>query len=166
MSNRDGAGRDDEAVSRFVERFAAQLTEAGMQRMAARVFAQLLASDGGAMTSAELGEALRISPAAVSGAVSYLSQVNMVSREREPGSRRDRYVLHNELWYETFTRRDQILTLWEKTLRDGAASLGPDSPAGARIAETAEFFDFMQAELLALMDRWRTHRATLNLPPA
>ncbi|GAA3092083.1 hypothetical protein GCM10020254_41410 [Streptomyces goshikiensis] len=59
--------RNEEAVSRFVERFAAQLTEAGMQRMAARVFAQLLASDGGAMTSAELSEALRISPAAVSG---------------------------------------------------------------------------------------------------
>ncbi|MET9464859.1 MarR family transcriptional regulator [Streptomyces sp. NPDC006544] len=159
-----GVRRDDEAVSRFVERFAAQLTEAGMQRMAARVFAQLLASDGGAMTSAELGEALRISPAAVSGAVAYLTQVNMVSREREPGSRRDRYVLHNELWYETFTRRDQILVLWEKTLRDGAATLGTDSPAGARIAETAAFFEFMQEELLGLMDRWRTHRATLDLP--
>ncbi|MFD9333737.1 GbsR/MarR family transcriptional regulator [Streptomyces sp. NPDC060028] len=155
--------RDEGAVSRFVERFAAQLTEAGMQRMAARVFAQLLASDEGAMTSAELSEALRISPAAVSGAVSYLTQVNMVSREREPGSRRDRYVLHNELWYETFTRRDQILTLWEKTLREGVAGLGADSPAGARIAETAAFFEFMQHELLGLMDRWRTHRATLDL---
>lgn len=122
--------RNEEAVSRFVERFAAQLTEAGMQRMAARVFAQLLASDGGAMTSAELSEALRISPAAVSGAVAYLTQVTMVSREREPGSRRDRYVLHNELWYETFTRRDQALTLFEKTLRDGAAGLGADSCGG------------------------------------
>ncbi|MCI4082765.1 GbsR/MarR family transcriptional regulator [Streptomyces sp. CH8.1] len=155
--------RDEGAVSRFVERFAAQLTEAGMQRMAARVFAQLLASDGGAMTSAELGEALRISPAAVSGAVSYLTQVNMVSREREPGSRRDRYVLHNELWYETFTRRDQVLTQWEKTLREGAAGLGADSPAGARVAETAAFFEFMQGEMLGLMDRWRAHRATLDL---
>ncbi|MEV7519368.1 MarR family transcriptional regulator [Streptomyces sp. NPDC091371] len=155
--------RNEEAVSRFVERFAAQLTEAGMQRMAARVFAQLLASDGGAMTSAELSEALQISPAAVSGAVSYLTQVNMVSREREPGSRRDRYVLHNELWYETFTRRDQVLTLWEKTLREGAAGLGTDSPAGARIAETAAFFEFMQHELLGLMDRWRAHREGLNL---
>lgn len=155
--------RDGDAVSRFVEQFAAQLTEAGMQRMAARVFAQLLASDGGAMTSAELGEALRISPAAVSGAVSYLTQVNMVSREREPGSRRDRYVLHNELWYETFTRRDQVLTLWEKTLREGAATLGTDSPAGARVAETAAFFEFMQGEMLGLMDRWRAHKATIGL---
>ncbi|CAM5248445.1 GbsR/MarR family transcriptional regulator [Streptomyces avidinii] len=165
-SGRDAGARDGEAVSRFVERFAAQLTDAGMQRMAARVFAQLLASDGAAMTSAELGEALQISPAAVSGAVSYLTQVNMVSREREPGSRRDRYVLHNELWYETFTRRDQVLTLWGKTLREGAATLGTDSPAGARVAETAAFFEFMQGEMLGLMDRWRTHRATLGLGPA
>ncbi|MFD7629034.1 GbsR/MarR family transcriptional regulator [Streptomyces sp. NPDC059851] len=155
--------RDTEAVSRFVERFAAQLTDAGMQRMAARVFAQLLASDSGAMTSAELSEALQISPAAVSGAVSYLAQVNMVSREREPGSRRDRYVLHNELWYETFTRRDQVLTLWEKTLREGVAGLGAETPAGARVAETAAFFEFLQQELLGMMDRWRAHRATLDL---
>ncbi|MCX4527116.1 MULTISPECIES: GbsR/MarR family transcriptional regulator [unclassified Streptomyces] len=156
--------RSDEAVSRFVERFAAQLTEAGMQRMAARVFAQLLASDSGAMTSAELSEALRISPAAVSGAVAYLTQVTMVSREREPGSRRDRYVLHNELWYETFTRRDQVLTMFEKTLRDGVTGLGADTPAGARMAETAAFFEFLQGEMLAMMDRWRAHRATLDLP--
>ncbi|MFD7030942.1 GbsR/MarR family transcriptional regulator [Streptomyces sp. NPDC059917] len=159
----DTGARDEEAVSRFVERFASQLTEAGMQRMASRVFAALLASDGGAMTSAELSLALQISPAAVSGAVGYLTQVNMVSREREPGSRRDRYVLHNELWYETFTRRDQVLTLWERTLREGAAGLGPDTPAGTRIAETAAFFEFLQGEMLAMMDRWRVHRATLDL---
>ncbi|MEU9388286.1 MarR family transcriptional regulator, partial [Streptomyces sp. NPDC048279] len=29
----DAAGRDQEAVSKFVESFAAQLVEAGMQRM-------------------------------------------------------------------------------------------------------------------------------------
>ncbi|MEV6727695.1 MULTISPECIES: MarR family transcriptional regulator [unclassified Streptomyces] len=156
--------RSEEAVSRFVERFAAQLTEAGMQRMASRVFAQLLASDSGAMTSAELSEALQISPAAVSGAVAYLTQVTMISREREPGSRRDRYVLHNELWYATFTRRDQVLTLFEKTLRDGVAGLGANSPAGVRMAETAEFFEFLQGEMAGMMDRWRAHRATLDLP--
>ncbi|MFE9255641.1 GbsR/MarR family transcriptional regulator [Streptomyces sp. NPDC006879] len=157
-------GRDAEAVSRFVERFAAQLTEAGMQRMASRVFAALLASDDGCLTSAELGERLRISPAAVSGAVGYLSQVSMISREREPGSRRDRYRLHNELWYETFTRRDQVLTLWEQTLREGVATLGADTPAGARVAETAAFFEFLQQEMYSLLDRWRAHRATLDLP--
>ncbi|MFF8289085.1 GbsR/MarR family transcriptional regulator [Streptomyces sp. NPDC016309] len=153
---------NEEQVSRFVERFAAELTEAGMQRMASRVFASLLASESGSLTSAELSERLRISPAAVSGAIRYLNQVGMVSREREPGSRRDRYVLHNELWYETFTRRDQILTRWEAILRDGAETLGPDSVAGARVAETAEFFEFLQKEMHQMLDRWREHRATLS----
>ncbi|WP_345038423.1 GbsR/MarR family transcriptional regulator [Streptomyces sannanensis] len=156
-------GRDEEAVSRFVERFAAQLTEAGMQRMASRVFAALLASDSGSMTSAELAEQLRISPAAVSGAINYLAQASMVSREREPGSRRDRYVLHNELWYETFTRRDQLLTRWEGTLRDGAETLGQDTAAGTRVAETAAFFEFLQKEMHGMMGRWREHRAGLGL---
>ncbi|MFI6105920.1 GbsR/MarR family transcriptional regulator [Streptomyces sp. NPDC051310] len=151
---------NEEQVSRFVERFAAELTEAGMQRMAARVFAALLASEGASLTSAELAEQLRISPAAVSGAVRYLNQVGMVSREREPGSRRDRYVLHNELWYETFTRRDQLLVRWETVLREGARTLGPDSAAGARVAETAEFFEFLQEEMHRMLERWREHRAS------
>ncbi|MBM7437707.1 hypothetical protein JOC24_001090 [Streptomyces sp. HB132] len=105
----EGAGRDEDAVSRFVERFAAEMTEmteAGMQRMAARVFAPLLAADDASMTSAELGRQLRIGPAAVSGAINYLSQVRMVGRERDPGSRRDRYRLHDEIWYATFADRD------------------------------------------------------------
>ncbi|OEJ25849.1 MarR family transcriptional regulator [Streptomyces agglomeratus] len=154
------AGPDEEAVSRFVERFASEMTEAGMQRMASRVFAALLASPNASMTSAELAEQLRISPAAVSGAVRYLTQANMVSRQRDPGTRRDRYVLHNELWYETFTRRDQVLSRWEKVLRDGAQMLGPFTPAGARAAETAEFFEFLQKELLQLLERWKEHRGT------
>ncbi|WP_442812897.1 GbsR/MarR family transcriptional regulator [Streptomyces sp. NBC_01800] len=156
-------GRDEEAVSRFVERFAADMTEAGMQRMASRVFAALLADDDGSMTSAELSEQLQISPAAVSGAINYLTQVSMVGRERDPGSRRDRYRLHNEIWYATFASRDRVLTRWEHTLREGARTLGQDTPAGARLTETAEFFEFLQTELIGLMDRWRDYRKKLDL---
>ncbi|MFF9509367.1 GbsR/MarR family transcriptional regulator [Streptomyces sp. NPDC014724] len=158
--------RDEQAVSRFVERFASEMTEAGMQRMASRVFAALLADDDGSMTSAELAMALQISPAAVSGAVNYLTQVSMVGRERDPGSRRDRYRLHDEVWYTTFTQRDRVLTRWESTLRDGARTLGEHTPAGARLAETAAFFEFVQEELAGMMDRWREHRTTLDLPVA
>ncbi|MFJ8081882.1 DNA-binding transcriptional regulator GbsR (MarR family) [Streptomyces sp. SAI-170] len=150
--------RDAEAVSRFVESFAAQLVEAGMPRMPARVFGALLASDNGMLTSAELGEQLRISPAAVSGAVRYLAQVHMVSREREPGSRRERYRVHADQWYEALTNREAILKRWEDALRDGVTSLGPDTPAGRRIAETLAFFEFIEGELAAMMERWRAHK--------
>ncbi|MGW6605628.1 GbsR/MarR family transcriptional regulator [Streptomyces sp. NPDC055036] len=156
----DRRSRDEEAVSRFVERFAADMTEAGMQRTASRVFAALLSSDDASMTSAELSEQLRISPAAVSGAVRYLTQVSMVGRERDPGSRRDRYRLHNQGWYVTITQRDSVLSRWEHTLREGVETLGRDTPAGERVAETVEFFEFLQQELLALMDRWKDYQET------
>ncbi|MFI6980487.1 GbsR/MarR family transcriptional regulator [Embleya sp. NPDC050154] len=126
-----------------------------MQRMAARVFAALLAADSASMTSAELAEALRISPAAVSSAIAYLSQVRMVHREREPGFRRDRYRLHDELWYETYGERDKMLSRFEIVLREGAQSLGPDTPAGVRAQESADFFAFLQAEFVGVMERWR-----------
>ncbi|GAA2684126.1 GbsR/MarR family transcriptional regulator [Streptomyces lunalinharesii] len=159
---RRAAARDDAAVLTFVERFAAQMVDAGMQRMPARVFSCLLASDSGVLTSAELGERLQVSPAAVSGAIRYLSQVGMVSREREPGSRRDRYRVHSDQWYEALTRRDSVLTRWEDVLREGVASLGQESAAGRRLGETLAFTEFMQQELLGMMDRWRDHLADLR----
>ncbi|EPJ41588.1 hypothetical protein STAFG_1360 [Streptomyces afghaniensis 772] len=158
MTESARGARDAEAVSRFVESFAAQLVEAGMQRMPARVFAALLSSDEGSMTSAELGEQLRISPAAVSGAVRYLAQTHMVSREREPGSRRERYRVHGNQWYEALTNREAVIKRWEGALREGVTSLGADTPAGRRMAETLAFFEFIEAEIVEMMERWRVHR--------
>ncbi|WP_420034330.1 GbsR/MarR family transcriptional regulator [Streptomyces sp. cg28] len=152
-----------EARARFVERFAAQLVEAGMTRMPARIFAALLASDSGALTSAELGERLQVSPAAVSGAVRYLTQQHMVTREREPGTRRDLFRVHDNQWYEALTSRDNVLKRWEDVLREGADAIGAGSPAGRRLAETLAFFEFVQTELADMMERWREHRKTLDL---
>ncbi|GAA4797090.1 MarR family transcriptional regulator [Streptomyces ziwulingensis] len=141
-----------------MEGFAAQLVEAGMQRMPARVFAALLSSDPGTLTSAELGEQLQVSPAAVSGAVRYLAQQHMVSREREPGSRRERYRVHGDQWYKALTSRETVIRRWEAALREGVDSLGADSPAGRRMAETLAFFEFLDGEITAMMERWQVHR--------
>ena len=161
----DGLDRPDgpyeDPVSRFVERFAAQLVEGGMARMPARVFAALLSSEHGVMSSADLGHQLQVSPAAVSGAIRYLAQVDMVTREREPGSRRERYRVHSNQWYEALTSRDSVLKRWEDTLREGVEQFGPDSRPGRRINETLEFFNFLDGELADLMARWRTRRAEI-----
>lgn len=149
-------------ISPFVERFAADLTEAGMQRMAARVFACLLASAQGALSSAELAERLQCSPGAISGAVRSLGTVHLVSREREPGSRRERYRVHEDVWYETFTSRDQLIARWSKTLNAGVDALGPDTRAGRRIQETSEFLFFIRGEMAQMMERWREHKSSLS----
>ncbi|MGK5532054.1 GbsR/MarR family transcriptional regulator [Streptomyces sp. URMC 129] len=153
-----------EAMAAFVERFAADLTEAGMQRMASRVFACLLVSEEAALSSADLSERLRISPAAISGAVRYLAQVHLVTREREPGSRRERYRLRPNAWYESVANRDALLRRWASTMRAGIDVVGPDSRAGRRMAETEEFMQFLQAELQGILERWREHRAATHRP--
>jgi DNA-binding transcriptional regulator GbsR (MarR family) len=150
--------RDEAAVDAFVENFSSTLIDQGFPRMPARVFVALLAADSGQMTAAELAERLQISPAAVSGGVRYLMQVQLASRAREPGSRRDMYRLHDDVWYEAIGSRDQMLARYAGTLRDGVAALGPNTPAGQRIEETMEFFDFMRSEFAAMVDRWRIVR--------
>ncbi|MCX4661189.1 GbsR/MarR family transcriptional regulator [Streptomyces uncialis] len=154
--------RDEAKVSRFIENFAAQLVIAGMPSMPARVFAAILSSDTGELTSAQLGEQLRVSPAGVSGAVRYLSQQHMVTRRREPGSRRERYVVQGTQWFQALTNRDAVLKRWAEAMREGVASLGPETPAGRRMAETQMFFEFLEAELADLMERWDARRRALG----
>ena len=96
----------------FVEAFGEELTRSGMNRMAARAFAAIAASDGGQRTAADLSEELRASPAAISGAVRYLEQVDMIRRSRPLGSRRDVFSLTDDVWYEALTHRGSVVERW------------------------------------------------------
>jgi DNA-binding transcriptional regulator GbsR (MarR family) len=157
--------RDEEAVANFVEHFAQLLVEGGMARMPARVFARLLVTDDGRLTAAELGERLHASPAAISGAIRYLEQVDLALRRRERGSRRDYYQVRDlDLWYQVMTRRDRLLERWIDGLVEGIDALGPDTPAGLRVRETREFMQFMAKELPEMLERWRVHRAAVYGP--
>jgi DNA-binding transcriptional regulator GbsR (MarR family) len=158
--NPDTFARDPQAVRLFVERFGSALVDAGMPRMPALVFVALLASDSGRMTADELIADLQISRAAISGAVRYLIQVGALRRERQAGSRRDQYVLQDGSWYELVARREQLLERWIASVRAGVAALGPATPAGERLAESAAFFEFLQTEMPAMLERWRARRAS------
>jgi DNA-binding transcriptional regulator GbsR (MarR family) len=144
-----------EEVRRFVERFAAVLSDGGVPRMPARVFAAVLVEDSGQLTAREIADRLGVSPAAVSGAVRYLLQVNMIQRTREPSDRRDHYRVHDDVWPEIYTQQAQLLRRWIETANDGVALLGPDTPAGRRMEATRDFFAFMNEEVPGILRRWR-----------
>lgn len=154
--------RDAVAVQRFIERFALDLTSSGVPRMPARVFAGLLATDSGSLTAGELAELLQVSPASVSTAVRYLEQVALVVRQREPGSRRDHFQIDQDVWHELYARRDRLLVQWIETVREGRDAVGPDTPAGLRLAETIAFFEFIHEELVDLNKRWVVRRDELR----
>lgn len=149
-----GAVADPGSVPEFIEKFAALLTVAGFPPMPARVFAALLVTDPGRLSSAELVDLLQISPAAVSGAVRYLSGIGLVHKERVPGSRREYYRMPGNPWHQVMLMRNQVLIRWVEMLKEGIDLVGADTPAGRRMAGHAGFFEFLAVETPALMARW------------
>lgn len=145
----------------FVERFADALVAAGMPRMPSRVFARLTATDDGQLTAGELAESLQASPAAISGAVRYLEQVSLLRRTRKLGSRRDHFMLGDDLWYQTVTDRLGLVQFWALVMRQGAEAVGCETPAGRRLLESGAFFEFLTIELPKVMDRWVQQREGL-----
>jgi DNA-binding transcriptional regulator GbsR (MarR family) len=146
-------------VRRFVERFALLLTESGWPRMPARVFACLLADEKGRLTAGELASRLGVSPAAVSGAVRYLLQLRLITRDREPGVRSDHYHVDDDVWQRTWMQQTDRIRRWQDGLNEGIELLGADSAAGHRLEETRSFFAFLESEMDGLMARWRARRS-------
>lgn len=152
-------GRDRQAVAEFIERFGAALVDAGVPQMPALVFVALLVADSARLSAEELAAQLRVSPAAISGAVKYLMHIGLVRRERQPGSRRHYYVLQDPTWYELVARREQILDRWIADTRAGVDAVGAATPAGRRLAESLDFFEFLREEMSAMLARWRRRQA-------
>lgn len=154
--------QQEEDVLRFVEQFALLLASSGMPRMAARVFAYVLADDAERYSAQELSTALRVSPAAISGAVRYLVQSGFLGREREPGARNDTYRVYDaDVWYAITTQRQEALDRSIRFLVDGVELLDEARPGGRRVRETLEYYRFMRAELPEMMQRWQKHRREL-----
>ncbi|ASR38493.1 MarR family transcriptional regulator [Prauserella marina] len=166
QSQRDPAvGRDEEAVRKYIESLALTLTQLGMQRMSARVFAALAVSDDSRLTAAELSEQLSVSPAAISGAVRYLDQVGMIVKERLPGERRDHYRLYDDFWFASTLKRDRMIRMWRDATVEGIDAVGPDSPAGVRLSHMVDFLDFLIKEIPLIFERWEQLREQREHPP-
>ncbi|MGL4176690.1 MAG: GbsR/MarR family transcriptional regulator [Dermatophilaceae bacterium] len=150
---------DDADLDRAVERFGGTLEALGMPRMASRMFAFVLADDRIEYTAGELAAGLRISPAAVSGAASYLVASRLVSRERRPGRRGDVFRVHDgDIWATIMTARMSAVTHFIAAVDDAAEMLPPGSPGRGRLEETSEFFAFVDREFAGMLERWQAAR--------
>ena len=56
-------------------------------------------------------------------------------------------------------RRERLLDRWITDTRAGIDAVGPQTPAGFRLAESLAFFEFLRAEMPAMLARWRDHQA-------
>lgn len=152
--------REAARFTEVVEHLGGALAEAGLVRLPARVFAALMATEGGRLTAAELAAHLEVSPAGISGAVRYLTNVRMIRRERERGSRRDVYVVLDDAWHDMLLQTDQIHAPILAALVEARDELGGTTRAGARMQLSVEFLEFVQREMGDMARRWDEYKAT------
>ncbi|WP_327739088.1 helix-turn-helix domain-containing protein [Streptomyces nojiriensis] len=151
----DFHGRDPEAVLELEEQFTAMMVGTGLPRMTARVLTCLYVTDEGSLTATELAQRLQVSPASVSKAVGELEQQELIRRERDPGRRRDRYVIDADAWFRGWmASARQNAMLADFTLRS-AQVLGATTPAGTRMQDIGHFFEHVGRTMIEAAEQWR-----------
>ncbi|MER7106996.1 GbsR/MarR family transcriptional regulator [Streptomyces sp. NPDC000229] len=147
-------GRDPEAVREFEETFTPVLMASGMPKMMSRVMACLTLTDSGSLTASELVQRLQVSPASVSKAIAFLDSQGFIRRERDE-RRRERYVVDDDIWYQSMMASVRSTAQIVETARQGVGVLGPDTPAATRLENVARFLDFVSESLARAAEQAR-----------
>ncbi|MEU8134123.1 helix-turn-helix domain-containing protein [Streptodolium elevatio] len=155
-------GRDPDAVRDYEERFTTVMMQSGLPGTMARVLTCLVTADTGSLTAADLVRRLQVSPATISKSIAFLESQTLVRRERGDG-RRERYVVDDDVWYQSMLASVRSLTQQVEIAKEGAGVLGPATPAGARLENIARFLDFVAESLARAADQ---AREVLNTKPA
>jgi DNA-binding transcriptional regulator GbsR (MarR family) len=148
-------GRDAEAVRAYEEALADVLMQTGLSnRMMCRVLTCLYTTDEGSLTAAELVRRLQVSPASVSKAITFLESQGLVRRERDEG-RRERYVVDDDVWYQSMMASARSTELLVSTARQGVGVLGSGTPAAVRLENIARFLDFISESITRAAEQAR-----------
>ncbi|TDB76403.1 helix-turn-helix domain-containing protein [Micromonospora sp. KC723] len=147
-------GRDPEAVREYEETFTTLLMQQGVPKMMSRVLTCLLTTDAGSLTAAELVGHLQVSPASVSKAVAFLESQGLIRRERDE-RRRDRYLVDDDVWYQSMMAAARSHAQLAETARQGVAILGTETPAAVRLENIARFVDFVAESITRAAEQAR-----------
>jgi Helix-turn-helix domain/MarR family len=147
-------GRDAETVREYEEMFTTILMQSGLPKMMSRVLVCLYTTDSGSLTASELVERLHVSPASISKAITFLESLDLVRRERDE-RRRERYVVDDDLWYQSMMRSARDNAQLAETARQGVGILGPDTQAAARLDNIARYLDFVAESITRAAEQAR-----------
>ncbi|RST15751.1 MarR family transcriptional regulator [Streptomyces sp. WAC05374] len=147
-------GRDASAVRDFEETLTTVFIASGTPKMMARVMACLTLTDTGSLTAAELARHLQVSPASVSKAIAFLESQGLVRRERDE-RRRERYVVDDDVWYQSMMASARGTAHIAETARQGVGVLVPGTPAAARLENIARFLDFITESITRAAEQAR-----------
>ena len=150
---RPADGRDTDALRAYEDTFATVFIRSGLPKMAARTLAGLYTTDTGSLTAVEIARRLQVSPGSVSKAVAFLDSQGLIRRERD--SRRERYVVDDDVLYQSVMASARSTAHLGEIARQGVNILGSGTPAAARLENIARFVDFISESMARAADQAR-----------
>jgi DNA-binding transcriptional regulator GbsR (MarR family) len=155
LGSGDPGGPDPRIMDEVIEQSTELMIQAGLPHMMAKVLAALFSTDSGCLTSAELVRSLRVSPASISKAVGYLESQALIRRERDPRSRAERYVIDDDVLFQSIMVSARNQTQIAAACRVGARKLGVTTPAGVRLENMSQFLLHVVDDLVRSVQHWR-----------
>jgi DNA-binding transcriptional regulator GbsR (MarR family) len=148
------------ARQRFVEMAGDMIEEHGLPHMAGRVLGALLICVPPNLSMTELAERLQASKGSISTATQLLLRLGFVDKLSIPGQRAHAYQVKPNLFSGLFAQRTEHLHRHRELVELGLDLLRDERPeAKRRVLEMKLFFEFVDAQLPELMDRWDRFRS-------
>ncbi|MFF3331564.1 helix-turn-helix domain-containing protein [Streptomyces sp. NPDC002888] len=147
-------GRDAEAVREYEEMLTTVFMQSGAPKMVSRVLGCLFTTDAGSLTAPELAQRLQVSPASISKSIGFLESQGLVRRERDE-RRRERYVVDDDVMYESMMASARSTAHLAETARQGVGVLGPGTPAAVRLENIARYVDFVSESIVRAAEQAR-----------
>lgn len=165
MSDPDTTSVPTPEQRRLIEEFGLFHERQGGTRMAGRIAGWLLLCTPPVQSLTAIAAALGVSKGSASEAARLLVQMGIVERVSEPGRRGDWYrtralPLDRILLVEMATTLRELLDRCLETVPD----TDPPQPNHLLMRELHDFQAFLERELPALRDRWRSRRASASDP--
>lgn len=152
-----------EAATQFIERLSLYGEKYGLPRIAGRMLGFFLI-DGRMRSLDELADRLQISKGSASTNARLLERQGLLERHSRPGDRRDYYGLAEDPWRNMFEVARQRMQDMGELFETSRQALPPDmEEARCRLAEWADFNDFMLSDVDRKVEQWEARR-TRNTP--
>ena len=141
--------------STFVERMGVLATQAGIPRMAGRLWGWLLICEPPEQNAAELAEALEASRGSISSSTRLLTTVGIIHRSTRRGDRREYFSIPPGAVRTLMDRAQQQLRADREVTEAGLALIADRSAESqARLRDLHDMYAFFEAEWPAVLDRY------------
>ena len=147
-----------EERQRFIEDMVLLYEKAGHTRMQGRIIAWLMICEPPHQTAGEISAGLQASKASISTNIRMFVDFGVIERFTRPPERRDYYRLGDDAWARAVERGFPLIAAFGGLAERGLGLVGDGPEARARLREMAEFYEFYERELRAVLARWERRK--------